>query len=130
MTSVNYSIGLNDNERSSSRVLRPPGGGHSDIFGLKENNPPTELEKPKASTQIGSIIHHDRDSDAQRNKASFQSSQIGFGGYDEIENNKVAAAAAAVHNKIEDQIDNKAAPEEKAASAKRVPPGGHSAGFW
>ncbi|KAJ8962843.1 hypothetical protein NQ318_001243 [Aromia moschata] len=33
MTSTSFNVGLNDSSRSSSRVLRPPGGGHTDIFG-------------------------------------------------------------------------------------------------
>lgn len=35
MSSVNFNVGLS-NERSSSRVLKPPGGGHTDIFNVKE----------------------------------------------------------------------------------------------
>jgi len=33
MTSTNIQIGLSENSRSSSKVLKPPGGGSSDIFG-------------------------------------------------------------------------------------------------
>jgi len=33
MTSTNIHIGLSENSRSSSKVLKPPGGGSSDIFG-------------------------------------------------------------------------------------------------
>ncbi|XP_045538249.1 predicted GPI-anchored protein 58 [Papilio machaon] len=33
MTSTPFSVGLSDDTRVSSRVLRPPGGGHTDIFG-------------------------------------------------------------------------------------------------
>lgn len=36
MSSVNFNIGFFPNERNSSRVLKPPGGGHTDIFGIKE----------------------------------------------------------------------------------------------
>lgn len=35
MSSVNYNIGFS-NQRNSSRVLKPPGGGHTDIFGVKD----------------------------------------------------------------------------------------------
>lgn len=37
MTSTSFNVGLNENTRSSSRVLRPPGGGHTDIFGGTEH---------------------------------------------------------------------------------------------
>lgn len=33
MTSTNFNIGLGESTRPSSRVLRPPGGGHTNIFG-------------------------------------------------------------------------------------------------
>lgn len=32
MTSTGINVGLGDSSRSSSRVLRPPGGGHTNIF--------------------------------------------------------------------------------------------------
>ncbi|XP_053615590.1 uncharacterized protein LOC128678221 isoform X2 [Plodia interpunctella] len=33
MTSTSFNVGLGEAPRLSSRVLRPPGGGHTDIFG-------------------------------------------------------------------------------------------------
>lgn len=39
MTSTSFNVGLTDGTRSSSRVLRPPGGGHTDIFGAAEPTP-------------------------------------------------------------------------------------------
>lgn len=38
MTSTNIHIGLSENSRSSSKVLKPPGGGSSDIFGHGNGN--------------------------------------------------------------------------------------------
>ena len=32
MSSTEFNIGLTTNSKPSSRVLQPPGGGHSDIF--------------------------------------------------------------------------------------------------
>ncbi|KAJ8966395.1 hypothetical protein NQ314_003543 [Rhamnusium bicolor] len=32
MTSTKFNVGLGETNRNSSRVLRPPGGGHTDIF--------------------------------------------------------------------------------------------------
>ncbi|XP_028128491.1 uncharacterized protein LOC114324818 [Diabrotica virgifera virgifera] len=34
MTSTSVNIGITGN-KNSSRVLKPPGGGHTDIFGIK-----------------------------------------------------------------------------------------------
>ena len=36
MTSVPFNVGLGDSSRNSSKVLKPPGGGSSDIFGVGE----------------------------------------------------------------------------------------------
>lgn len=39
MTSTNFNIGLGDSSRPSSRVLRPPGGGHTNIFAEPDPEP-------------------------------------------------------------------------------------------
>jgi len=39
MTSTEFTVGLNDGSRVSSKVLKPPGGGSSDIFGLGSASP-------------------------------------------------------------------------------------------
>lgn len=46
MSSTSIQIGLNEG-RSSSRILKPPGGGHTDIFG----NPPEPASKPNPRAQ-------------------------------------------------------------------------------
>ncbi|XP_050504101.1 jupiter microtubule associated homolog 1-like [Diabrotica virgifera virgifera] len=38
MSSTGIYSGLNENSRNSSRVLRPPGGGHTDLFGDAAND--------------------------------------------------------------------------------------------
>jgi len=41
MTSTEYTVGLGGEDRTSSKILKPPGGGSSDIFGTssaKENS--------------------------------------------------------------------------------------------
>lgn len=57
MTSTSFNVGLNDNTRSSSRVLRPPGGGHTDIFGGEpEPQPPTPRRGPPPSSGIAAVV--------------------------------------------------------------------------
>ncbi|KAL4089156.1 hypothetical protein QTP88_024222 [Uroleucon formosanum] len=34
MTSTNFNVGIGDIRRNTSKVLKPPGGGSSDIFGM------------------------------------------------------------------------------------------------
>merc|ERR1711887_186628 len=38
--------GFNPNSRNSSKVLRPPGGGSSDIFGIKGDQQQEKVETP------------------------------------------------------------------------------------
>lgn len=49
MTSTNFNIGLTS-DRNSSRVLRPPGGGHTDIFGAPE--PPVKKDTGRNASSI------------------------------------------------------------------------------
>ncbi|XP_035793040.1 microtubule-associated protein Jupiter-like isoform X2 [Anopheles albimanus] len=36
MTSTNFTVGFGENSKSSSKVLKPPGGGSSDLFGSEQ----------------------------------------------------------------------------------------------
>ncbi|CAB3233903.1 unnamed protein product [Arctia plantaginis] len=57
MTSTSINVGLNDNTRASSRVLRPPGGGHTDIFGGEpEPQPPTPRRGGPPPSGIGAVV--------------------------------------------------------------------------
>ncbi|CAH2054968.1 unnamed protein product, partial [Iphiclides podalirius] len=51
MTSTPFSVGLSDETRLSSRVLRPPGGGHTDIFG-SEPEPQRLGRRPGPNTAV------------------------------------------------------------------------------
>ncbi|KAG5872564.1 hypothetical protein JTB14_033981 [Gonioctena quinquepunctata] len=50
MTSTNFNIGLGESTRNSSRVLRPPGGGHTDIFGAPD--PQVKRDNGRNSSSI------------------------------------------------------------------------------
>lgn len=54
MTSTQYSIGMSG-DRSSSRVLKPPGGGHTNIFGESEVHVPSP--RPKYDQQNSSNLN-------------------------------------------------------------------------
>ncbi|XP_060516334.1 uncharacterized protein LOC132695812 [Cylas formicarius] len=49
MTSTNYNVGLSD-EKNSSRVLRPPGGGHTDFFAPADAQPVRKVNQRNASS--------------------------------------------------------------------------------
>lgn len=54
MTSTEFSIGMSA-ERNSSRVLKPPGGGHTNIFGASEAHVPSP--RPKYDQQNSSNLN-------------------------------------------------------------------------
>nr|DAA01820.1 TPA_inf: HN1-like protein [Anopheles gambiae] len=41
MTSTNFTVGFGENSKASSKVLKPPGGGSSDLFGADQLGPNT-----------------------------------------------------------------------------------------
>lgn len=49
MTSTEFTVGL-DGSRSSSKVLKPPGGGSSDIFGTSQNSTSERLRNKEAAS--------------------------------------------------------------------------------
>lgn len=52
--STEFNVGL-ANDKSSSRVLKPPGGGHSNIFGAPEQKP--AQPRPKYDQQNSSNLN-------------------------------------------------------------------------
>ncbi|XP_019870294.1 jupiter microtubule associated homolog 2 [Aethina tumida] len=111
MTSTSYNVGLADS-KNSSRVLKPPGGGHSDIFGIRSD--PQELMTP-----------------SKKNQPTSQISEC-FTHMDPPKNNEKTENEAGT-------VDENVAPEEKikkideveAPKARtRVPPGGYSTALW
>lgn len=55
MTSTEFSIGMTGDGRSSSRVLKPPGGASSNIFGASEVHVPSP--RPKYDQQNSSNLN-------------------------------------------------------------------------
>ncbi|KAJ8711565.1 hypothetical protein PYW08_008519 [Mythimna loreyi] len=120
MTSTSFNVGLNDNVRLSSRVLRPPGGGHTDIFGGEPEPPQTGRRGPPAST-IGSVVGQEEPKAAAN--GTEHPSQNG-----QKSPQEAAPAPAAPEPKAA-----AAAPEPARAEPPkrvRVPPGGFSSGLW
>ena len=52
MTSTSFNVGIGDGSRLSSRVLRPPGGGHTDIFGGEPEPPRGRRQAPSAAANL------------------------------------------------------------------------------
>uniref|UniRef100_A0A1B6FTJ2 Microtubule-associated protein Jupiter n=1 Tax=Cuerna arida TaxID=1464854 RepID=A0A1B6FTJ2_9HEMI len=100
------------NQVSRRRVLKPPGGGSSDIFGTSAE--PTEPQR-KTRTHLTSSIFGEETVTPSRNKAD--------GG------NPVASNGPAVNGASESSASTPA-PTPAPAAKQRVPPGGFSSGLW
>lgn len=103
MSSVNFSVGF-QNERNSSRVLKPPGGGHTDIFGVGK------LQEQKKE-QEAVKEHENETAEAKEQKVESKAH--------EEQNQKI---------REEETVKSKLEPEP--SKPLRVPPGGFSSGLW
>ncbi|KAG5873177.1 hypothetical protein JTB14_035231 [Gonioctena quinquepunctata] len=101
MTSTSFNIGMADS-RNSSRVLKPPGGGHSDIFGIHDNH---ELSTPN------------------KRKNQPQTSLNGCFAEEAVKPQNIVT---------EQTNDGEKEKKEEPATSRRVrvPPGGFSSGLW
>lgn len=145
MTSTNFQIGLPDS-KSSSRVLRPPGGGHTDIFGVHGDNidVKTPLKQNKhGQSSIGSLFQDDSKPNGTTDVKDQKESKIV-----PEENTNLESATVTDENTIPDSEsvtdeNTKPAPEpekklddevdmKKVATPmrRRVPPGGFCTALW
>ncbi|XP_063703867.1 jupiter microtubule associated homolog 2-like [Culicoides brevitarsis] len=115
--------GLPDSEKNSSRVLKPPGGGHSDIFGTPDNNVPharPKYDQQNSSNISGALGTTDANEICEKTARALEAQQ---------QKETPAETAAPAQN---GGAGKPSAPTQPAAGGRaRVPPGGHSAGgFW
>lgn len=122
MSSTEFNIGLNSASKTSSRVLKPPGGGHSDIFGspdMKANPPRAKYNQQNSSNMNGVMGTTDPNIKLEQIQAHDQ-------GHVPVEAVKAAGQAKPVHGG-----SNESTPQEPQTGGRsRVPPGGFSAGLW
>lgn len=122
MSSTEFNIGLTSASKTSSRVLKPPGGGHSDIFGspdVKANPPRAKYNQQNSSNMNGVMGTTDPNIKVEQIKACEQ-------GQAPAENAKVVAQP-----KLAQGASNESTPQEPQTGGRpRVPPGGFSTGLW
>lgn len=107
--------------KNSSRVLKPPGGGHHDIFGEPEKN--LNKPRPKYDQQNSSNLNQCMNT-TDANNLLEQVVQPDNGGSD---NNGCKDTPPMPRS----QNNITGPPSEQAPPAKgRVPPGGFSSGLW
>lgn len=134
MTSTEFSIGMSG-ERNSSRVLKPPGGGHTNIFsGSAEAHVPSP--RPKYDQQNSSNLNFcmntvDPNLKVEQAKHEVEPKPAAAAPAPAPASNAGPKASAPAAN----GNGNAAAPAPAAApqseNRARVPPGGFSSGgFW
>lgn len=108
MTSTSFNVGVDAEAKNSSRVLRPPGGGHTDIFGLKEPIAP-EVRKEDNRRNASSILEGTNTEIPSVNKCEKKPTP----------------------NPVQEKNDTAAKVEAQTTQGRtRVPPGGFSSGLW
>lgn len=120
MTSTELKIGLTNSARPSSRVLKPPGGGHSNIFAEPEVS--VNAPRPKYNQQNSSNLNACMGStDANAAVEKLREEVPPPSKKEESITQKAGTKA----NSNNDGAAN------ATATKSRVPPGGHSSGgFW
>ncbi|EDW38575.1 GL11943 [Drosophila persimilis] len=118
MTSTELKIGMTSSARPSSRVLKPPGGGHTNIFSEPETAVPAP--RPKYNQQNSSNLN--------ACMGSTDPNKVVEKLRDEITSPKEETKTTA--NSQPKESGNKPAATNGEARG-RVPPGGFSSGgFW
>lgn len=104
MSSTNFNVGLGEG-RNSSRVLKPPGGGHTDIFGVHEEEKPNIIRK----APVNNINNFDEPKETKEQQHTEEA---------------VTENDPPRENEPPKEVNN------PAHQRVRVPPGGFSSGFW
>ncbi|XP_050075901.1 jupiter microtubule associated homolog 1 [Anopheles maculipalpis] len=126
MSSTNFNVGVAAESKPSSRVLKPPGGGHSDIFGATDvrQNPPRPKNNQQNSSNMNAVM-----GTMDPNETLDTTKRTTAGG-----DSAASSPAAAQNGSSSSNGASSGGEANKSASAAseraRVPPGGHSQGFW
>uniref|UniRef100_A0A182T5R5 Microtubule-associated protein Jupiter n=1 Tax=Anopheles maculatus TaxID=74869 RepID=A0A182T5R5_9DIPT len=130
MSSTNFNVGVAAESKPSSRVLKPPGGGHSDIFGATDvrQNPPRPKNNQQNSSNMNAVMGTmDPNESLDTGK---RSTAGGDSASSPVAQNGSSAAAVASSNGVSFGGGEANKPSSASSERARVPPGGHSQGFW
>uniref|UniRef100_A0AAG5D4Q9 Microtubule-associated protein Jupiter n=1 Tax=Anopheles atroparvus TaxID=41427 RepID=A0AAG5D4Q9_ANOAO len=122
--STSFNVGVGGDAKPSSRVLKPPGGGHSDIFGSSDvrHNPPRPKNNQQNSSNMNAVM-----GTVDPNE-TFESSKGGGGAPSSDDASSSPSIPQNGGGLPNGGAENKAAGSD--VQRARVPPGGHSQGFW
>ncbi|KAH8362246.1 uncharacterized protein LOC110177161 [Drosophila serrata] len=120
MTSTELKIGLTSSTRPSSRVLKPPGGGHTNIF----SEPEVAVNAPRAK------YNQQNSSNLNACMGSTDPNKVVEKLREEVSTQKEEGKAAAP-SQPKTEAASKPSAATNGEARGRVPPGGYSSGgFW
>lgn len=129
MTSTSFNNGITES-KPSLRVIKPPGGGHTDIFGIhgNEGNFNKSSKKKNVPEQSIKSCFMEEDITKTNNKKTTENNIVNNEEKGKHEMNEQTE----VHKKSDESSKQKM--DEKSQSAppkrERVPPGGFSSQLW
>ncbi|CAH2242895.1 skin secretory protein xP2-like [Pararge aegeria] len=141
MTSTSFNVGIGDGSRLSSRVLRPPGGGHTDIFG-GEPEPPRAGGRRPAPSVLANMAQGQGDEPAKPTNGADAPTQNGQASEPQpapatpqvTPTAPTAPSAPSAPTEVKSESPKAVTPTETskpdAPKRVRVPPGGFSSGLW
>lgn len=131
MTSTELNVGCPSGSRPSSRVLKPPGGGHSNIFAEPEvrvNAPRPKYNQQNSSNLNACIGSTDPNVAVEKLREEISSQVVTKAARNGNENNNVDTGN---NNNSNSNNGNNNNQKQTTTTTSRVPPGGHSSGgFW
>ncbi|KAM0735686.1 hypothetical protein ACS0PU_010834 [Formica fusca] len=126
--------GQDDTQRFKTRVLKPPGGGSSDIFGAEETSP--RRVKTHNQSQLGSAFFGNANDNmhailSPRSNKPDGNPVTGTGYTSETQKNGPAMqnGIASSNSSSSGEKSNDTSPAA-AKPRTRIPPGGYSSGLW
>lgn len=130
MTSTSFNIGIT-NSKNSSRVIKPPGGGHTDIFGISGNEGITPSKRKNGPTSsISSCFQHEQptkinDHDEKNGNATNETHEVTNGKH--VSEDSVKEINKGTNENMTPKTAEKV---ESGPPRRRVPPGGFSSALW
>ncbi|CAG9793528.1 unnamed protein product [Diatraea saccharalis] len=136
MTSTSFNVGLTDNTRLSSRVLRPPGGGHTDIFGgepepQRGRRPaPSVIAAQQAEQQKQTNGTEDATQNGQATQPEQQAAEPQTPPTPQTPPEPKPAAESLKTESPQAHVPQPEPAKVEPPRRQRVPPGGFSSGLW
>lgn len=136
MSSTNINVGFpSPTGRNSSRVLKPPGGGHTDIFGIYEEKKPVKPVKP---LQTNNVIPAEKAKTEEIEKVHKEENTVSKDDNKANKHEEQANKEVNMVNMNDQMMNREDEKKEKINNVKsmsppqrvRVPPGGYSSGLW